>query len=106
MNAWMVVLVAGLGSYLLRMSMIGVADRIRLPARLDDSTALVAPAAFTALAVTSIAGTMIGAGMPQALAPLAAAAVAVLAVMRTGSGYAAVLAGMPTLWALTALTSL
>jgi len=85
--------------------MIGAADRIRLPPRLDDSAALVAPAAFAALAVTSIAGSVLGSSMPQALAPLAAAVVAVLAVMRTGSSYAAVLAGMPTLWILTLHTS-
>ncbi len=105
MNAFIVVLVAGLGCYALRMSMIGAANRIRLPARVDDSAALVAPAAFAAIAVTSIAGAALGSALPQALAPLAAALVAVLAVMRTGSSYAAVLAGMPTLWILTALMS-
>ena len=105
MNAWTVVLMAGFGSYLLRMSMISLADRIRLPARLDDSAALVAPTAFAALAVTSIAGAVLSAGVPQASAPLAAAVVAVLAVMRTGSSHAAVLSGMPTLWLLTAFTS-
>ena len=104
MNAWIVVLMAGFGSYLFRMSMIGLADRIRLPARLDDSAALVAPTAFAALAVTSIAGAVIGAGLPHASAPLAAVVVAVLAVLRTGSSHAAVLTGMPTLWLLTALT--
>ena len=105
MNAWTVIVAAGFGSYLLRLSMIGAADRIRLPARLDDSAALVAPSAFAALAVTGVAGAVLGAGLPAGIAPLAAAAVAVLAVMRTGSAYAAVLTGMPTLWILTALTS-
>ena len=105
MNAWTVVLMAGVGSYLFRLSMIGFADRIRLPARFDDSAALVAPTAFAALAVTSVAGAVLGAGLPQASAPLAAAAIAVLAVLRTGSSHAAVLAGMPTLWLLTALTA-
>ena len=105
MNAWTVVLAAGFGSYLFRMSMIAAPGWIRLPARLDDSAAMVAPSAFAALAVTSIASSVLDAGVPQALIPLAAAAVAVLAVIRTGSTYAAVLAGMPTLWILTALTS-
>jgi branched-subunit amino acid transport protein len=105
MNAWTVVLAAGLGSCLLRMSMIGAADRIRLPARLDDSAELVAPSAFAALAITSIVGSAVSAGIPQAFAPVLAAVVAALAVMKTGSTYAAVLAGMPTLWIMTALTS-
>jgi branched-subunit amino acid transport protein len=105
MNAWTVVLAAGLGSYLLRMSMIGAADRIRLPARLDDSAELVAPSAFAALAITSIAGSAVAAGIPQAFAPVLAAVVAALAVMKTGSTDAAGLAGMPTLWIMTALTA-
>jgi branched-subunit amino acid transport protein len=105
MNAWTVVLAVGLGSYLLRMSMVGAANRIRLPASLEDSASSVAPAAFAALAVTSIGGTVLDGTVPQALAPIAAVTVAALAVTRTGSSYAAVLAGMPTLWVLTLLTS-
>jgi branched-subunit amino acid transport protein len=103
MNAGIVILAAGVGTYLLRLSMIATADRIRMPARLDNATVLVAPSAFAALAATSIAGISLSAGMIGALAPLTAVAVAVLAVLRTGSRYAAVLAGMPTLWLMTAL---
>jgi branched-subunit amino acid transport protein len=99
MNAWLVILAAGLGSYLLRLSMIIVA--VRLPARLDRAAPLVAPAAFAALAVTGVAGALT---VPhQAVPALLALAVAVLAVVRTGSSSAAVLAGMPTLWLATAL---
>jgi branched-subunit amino acid transport protein len=104
MNVWIVVLAAGIGSYLMRLSMIG-ADRIRLPASLNDSAGLVAPAAFAALAVSSIAGTVLDAGITQASAALVAVAAAVLAVARTGSAHAAVLVGMPTFWILTALTA-
>lgn len=115
MNAWIVVLVVGLGSYMFRLSMIAAADRTRLPAQLDGAADLVAPAAFTALAVTGIAaaalgagttaGVAAGAGWAQAVPPLVSVGVAVLAVQRTGSAYAALLAGMPTLWLLTALLS-
>jgi branched-subunit amino acid transport protein len=104
MNAWTVVLAAGLGSYLFRLSMIGAADRLRLPERFDDSVALVAPSAFAALAVTAVAAAAVDAGGQQAMAPLVAAAMAVFAVVRTGSTYAAILAGMPTLWIMTAVT--
>ncbi len=45
------------------------------------------------------------AGLAQAAPPLAAVAVAVLAVLRTGSPHAAVLAGMPTLWLVGALVA-
>ena len=45
MNAWIIVLIAGLGSYLLRISMIS-AGRVRLPSRFDEPLGLAAPAAF------------------------------------------------------------
>ena len=44
-----------------------------------------------------------GLGATRAAAPLAAVAVAVIAVLRTGSSYAAIVAGMPTLWVTAAL---
>lgn len=106
MNAWMVVLAAGAGSFLFRLSMIVAADRVRLPARLDHAADFVAPSAFAALAMTGVAGAALGATGTAALPPLVAATVAVLAVLRTGSAYAAVLTGMPALWLTTALLSL
>jgi hypothetical protein len=45
MNAWMVILAAGLGSYLFRLSMIVLAGRITMPAYLEQASGLVAPAA-------------------------------------------------------------
>lgn len=106
MNAWIVIVAAGLGSYLLRISMIIATGRFRMPAQLDKASALVAPAAFATLAATSIGGAVVSAGGRGAVAPLAAVAVAALAVIRTGSRHAALLAGMPTLWAVTALMSM
>lgn len=105
MNSFLVVAAAGLASYLLRLSMIAWADRIRLPTRLDDSSALVAPGAFAALAVSGLAGSVLVGGVSHAIAPLVAATVGALAVARTRTPYAAMLAGMPTLWILTALIS-
>jgi branched-subunit amino acid transport protein len=105
MTAWLVIVAAGVGSYLLRLSMITAADRIHLPTQLDTASALVAPAAFAALAATAIAETTLAGGIGFAPAPLTATAGAVLAAARTGSPRAAVLIGMPTLWLMTALLS-
>ena len=108
MNAWIVVLIVGLGSYLMRLSMIGT-DRVRLPARFDAPAALVGPSAFSTLAVTGVASavatTVADAGLTSALAPVAATAVAVVAVLRTGKGYLASLAGLPTYWIVRAVIS-
>jgi branched-subunit amino acid transport protein len=103
MTAFVVILIAGLGSYLFRISMVALVERVRLPERLEQATAFVAPAAFAALAATGVAAASVGADLAAAAPPLAAVAAAVLAVQLTGRSYAAVLAGMPTLWALTAL---
>jgi branched-subunit amino acid transport protein len=103
MNAGIVILAAGLGSYLFRLSMIVLAGRITMPAYLERASVLVAPAAFAALATAGVATACRGLGATQAAAPLAAVATAVIAVMRTGSPRAAILAGMPTLWITTAL---
>ena len=103
MNAWTVILAAGLGSYLFRLSMIVLFGRITMPAYLRTSPGLVAPAAFAAMAAAGVATACMGLGITRAAAPLAAVAVAVIAVLRTGSPQAAILAGMPALWIATAL---
>jgi branched chain amino acid efflux pump len=105
MNAWIVILAAGSGSYLFRLSMIILTGWITLPAYLERASGLVAPAAFAALAAAGVATACIGLGATQAAAPLAAVAAAVIAVVRTGSSYAAILVGMPTLWITTSLLS-
>jgi branched-subunit amino acid transport protein len=103
MTAWIVILAVGLGSYLFRLSMILLIDRITMPSLLDRASGLVAPAAFAALAAGGVATAWTSVGASQAAAPLAAVAVAVIAVLRTGSSYAAILVGMPTLWIMTSL---
>jgi branched-subunit amino acid transport protein len=97
-NAWTVILLAGLASYVLRGALV-VTDRLRMPSGLDDTLGLVAPAAFTALTVTSLATPMLADLTPHGvIPPLLAASAGVVAVIRTGKPYAAMLAGMPTYW--------
>jgi branched-subunit amino acid transport protein len=101
MTVWAVILLAGLGSYLFRISMVLLAERVPLPATVERASGFVAPAAFAALAATGIATAAAGTDLTQAVPLLAAAAVAVIAVRHTGRPYLAVVAGMPTLWLLT-----
>ena len=100
MNAWTVILAAGLGSYLFRLSMIILTGRITMPPYLERASGFVAPAAFAALAAAGVAASCSGLGMTGAAAPLAAA---VIAVLGTGSPQAAILADMPALRVATAL---
>jgi branched-subunit amino acid transport protein len=105
MTAWAVVLLAGLGSYLFRLSMVVLADRIRLPARVEQASAFVAPVAFVTLAVTGVATTALQAGdLVAAAVLLVAVSAAVIAVRLTGRAYVAVLVGMPALWLLRLVT--
>ena len=103
MNTLIVIVAVGLGSYLFRLSMIILTDRITMPPYLERASGLVVPAAFAALAAAGIAAACSGLGMTGATAPLAAVAAAVIAVLRTGSSQAAILVGMPVLWIATAL---
>jgi len=85
MSTWIVIVAAGLGSYLFRLSMIILTGRITVPPSLERASGLVVPAAFAALASAGVA------------------AAAVIAVLRTGSSQAAILVGLPVLWVTTAL---
>jgi branched chain amino acid efflux pump len=98
MNAWTVVLLAGLACYVLRVAPVAT-DTLHLPSGLDDTLGLVAPAAFSALAVTSLATPVLAAPTVTVAVPtLLATTAGVLAVVRTGRPYAAMLAGLPTYW--------
>jgi branched-subunit amino acid transport protein len=103
MSVWLVIVLAGLGSYLFRISMVVLADRMTMPEQLERASAFVAPAAFAALAAGGIAASTASVDVAGWTAPLAAVVVAVVVVRRTGRPYAALLAGMPTLWILSAV---
>ncbi|HEY7226306.1 MAG TPA: AzlD domain-containing protein [Micromonosporaceae bacterium] len=106
MREWLIVLIAGLGSYALRMSMV-MTGRLTLPPRLEASADLVAPAAFAALTASSLAESVVSTPSPAAAAPIVLAIfAAVLATAWSGRPYAAMLAGMPTYWLAAALFSL
>ncbi len=101
MNAWLVIAAAGLGTYVLRISMIALAARTALPPVLGRATRFAVPAAFAALAAAGLAGQVTA--DTASLAPVGAVATAVVAVRCTGSTYAALAAGMPALWILSAV---
>jgi branched-subunit amino acid transport protein len=101
MSTWLVIAGAGAGSYLFRVSMLVLAARARVPQVLERAARLAVPTAFAALATTSLAQHV--RADTSALGPCAAMAAAQIAVRRTGSSSAALLAGMPTLWVVSAI---
>src|SRR2546427_12696778 len=102
MNTWIVIVAAGLGSYLFRLSMIILTSRITTPPYLERASRFVAPAAFAALAAAGVSAAWSGLGISGAPAPLVTVAPAVIAVLRTGSPPAASLAAIPALSVATA----
>lgn len=101
MTVWLTIILVAVGSYGLRLSMIMLASRAGIPDLLERSARCGLPAVFAALAST---GLMRHATFePDVVAPFAAVAVAIVAVHRTKSPSAALLAGMPTLWLVSAL---
>ena len=96
MSVWIAIVLAGLGSYLLRMLPVALLGRLPTPAWLDRAGVLVAPVAFAALAATAVAG---GAGIGTGvLAKLVAVTVAAGVAHRTRSTAATLVVGMAALW--------
>jgi branched chain amino acid efflux pump len=105
MNAWLVVLAVGLGSYLFRAGVVLIADLVVTPAPLQEATELVAPVAFAALAADGVARACLGVAITDAMPPLVAVAAAAIAVARSGRSGVAVIVGLPTLWLVNAVVA-
>ena len=103
MSPWIVVLVAGAGSFALRISLVALVDHVGSPEWLERVASYIVPAAFAGLAVTALARP-VRVGGTHALAPLVAVAVTG-AVARRHPTHLAFVAGLVALWATTALTS-
>jgi branched-subunit amino acid transport protein len=101
MTPWIVVVAVGAGSWLFRVSMLVVAARIGLPPVVERAARHAVAISFAALATAALADRVAGAGATAV--PLLAVVVAILAVRRTGSPHAALLAGMPTAWVVAAV---
>lgn len=102
MTTLLVVLAAGVGTYLLRSSPLVALIGRDIPARTRHTLTFVGPAAVAALVASSLAAattTPGSSGLPE----LAAAATAFGVVRRTGRVVHAVVVGLPVLWALEAL---
>jgi branched-subunit amino acid transport protein len=103
MNVWVVIALAGAGSYLFRISMLVLAARTHVPAVIDRAAPFAVPVVFACLAAGGLATHTAEAGT-GAVPALTGVAVGIAAARRTGASYAAILAGMPTMWLLSALT--
>ena len=74
MTALAVIVVSGLACYLLRIGPVELLGRTQTPPWLDRVAVLSAPVAFTALAVTALAGAAASGGLAVVLSRMAAVA--------------------------------
>lgn len=105
MNAWLVVLGAGAGSFLFRISIVALVDRVGAPASLERLAAFVVPAAFAGIATAALARPLVGGGV-DALALGLAVVVTATCAARGRPVPVAFACGLVSLWATTALTAL
>ena len=105
MNAWTVVVLAGLGSFAFRLSIVAFIDHIAAPEGLERLATFVMPAAFAGIAAAALAHP-IGAGGTEALAPMVAVVTTAIVSGRGHSIHLAFLAGLGALWVTTALTTM
>ena len=95
MNAWIAVVVAGLGSFCFRFAVVAVIDRWTVPAWFEHCSRYVSPASFAALAAGALLVPQGGAG-PDPVLP--AAAVVTVVCARRWNASVAVVAGMLAIW--------
>lgn len=95
------VLVIGVATYTFRLSMIGLAGRVSLPARIERALRFVPVAALTALVTPDLLGGASGATLLTHNPRLWAGVVAVIVAWRTRNVLLTVAIGMAALWLLT-----
>jgi branched-subunit amino acid transport protein len=98
---WITIAAIGVGSYVFRISMLVLAARAGLPPVVERAARFAVPVCFAALAAAALADHIETAD--QAAVPAISVIVAIVAVRRTGSANAALVAGMPAFWLLSAL---
>jgi len=100
MNPWLIILIVGLATYVIRLSFIGILGKVGVPAYIERPLRFVAPAVLAAIAIPAFvapAGTIdIGFDNLRLVAGLIAIAVA----WKTRSMGPTIVAGMVSLWLL------
>lgn len=102
MSVWLLIVGAGIGTYLLRVSMVALLSNVETPVWVDRITSFVMPAAFAALAASAVlraGGVASVESVPRVVAILVAIAVA----HRTRSTPLTLTAGLGALWIATGL---
>jgi branched-subunit amino acid transport protein len=101
MNLWLVLVLAGAGTLLLRLSFILAANALKLPAAVDRAADLVFPVAMAAILGASLHGFAAAVHVGQTVALVLAATATALVSRFTGSVLAALGTGLAVMAAAT-----
>lgn len=97
---WIAVIIAGLATFLSRMSFIALGDRISLPAIVESALRYVGPAAFAAISVPIVLGGDAFADFSADIPRIIAATLACAVVWKSRNIPLSLVTGMGTLWLL------
>ena len=97
MSAWVAVVLAGLGTFLFRVGVAAVVDRVALPSWFERASSNIMPACFAGLASVALLGH--ASRGPADAVPLAAGAVVTVAVARSRPAHLAMFCGLGVVWA-------
>ncbi|MEZ5337832.1 MAG: AzlD domain-containing protein [bacterium] len=99
-EVWLAILLTGLGTFLLRFSMLALHGRIHLPERLLDALKFLPPAILTALVLPALYRSDPLGWAPRQPAHLLAGILAIGIAWRTRNMLATILGGMAAMWLL------
>ena len=97
---WIAVIIAGLVTYLSRVSFIALGDRISLPPVVESALRYVGPAAFAAISIPIVLGGDAFADFVNDIPRIIAASLACFVVWKSRNLPLSLLTGMGTLWLL------
>lgn len=103
MRVWLIFVVAGLGTYLIRASFIVLGSRVTLPPRVERSLRHVGPAVFAAIVAPPVLGVTGTSAVTDRIPEVVATVAAGLVAWRTGRVTWVLVVGMLTLWGLRAV---
>jgi len=98
---WVAVIIAGLATYVSRLSFIAFGDRLQLPPIVESALKYVAPAAFAAISIPIVLGGDAFANFSADVPRILAAGLACSVVWKTRNVPLSLATGMGTLWLLT-----
>ena len=100
MNPWLIILIVGLATYLIRLSFIGILARVAVPAYVERPLRFVAPAVLAAIAIPELVAPTGAIDIGLDNLRLVAGVIAIAVAWKTRSMGPTIVAGMVSLWLL------